>query len=826
MVSLAAREVQTSGEARNAQAAVAACFHCGEPCRAEGFANAEKHFCCQGCLTVHELLTTNGLAHFYDLNRHPGIRLNAPAREAQWAFLDQPELVRQLVDFQDDKVTRVTFQIPAIHCIACVWLLENLFQLHSAIGQCQVNFPRREVAIAFATGKLRLSELVNLLASIGYEPRLTLGELKQAAKPDRTRRKQWLQVGIAGFAFGNIMLFSLPAYLGLDTFTGPMFKALFGYLGLALALPVLIFSASDYWRSAFASLKQRVLTLDVPIALGLAAIYAQSACEILFLGRGGYLDSLCGLVFFLLCGRIFQYRTHERLAFDRDYKSFFPLAVTRKTAGGEQSVALSELRIGDRLLLRNGELIPTDCILIQGQACVDYSFVTGESAPVSNTPSAYLYAGGKQNGVVVEVEVVKPVSQSYLTSLWNHETFSKNRENNLNTLTNLYSRRFTRIVIAVALGAALFWLVCGAPGRAAKAFVSVLIVACPCALALAAPFALGTAHRLLARGGVFARNVLVLERLAEVDTIVLDKTGTLTSSQSGDWTFSGKLTEKTARLAYALASQSTHPLAISIAKKIGSAQPPRLVQDFAEFPGCGIKGIIEWMDVRLGSRDWLARCGVHIPESVSAPGSATYLAINGEFRGAFIFSNGLRPDVEQLVQRLRGRYGMALLSGDNESERQRFQQIFGSDAELRFNQTPFDKLEFVRALQSSGKKVLMVGDGLNDAGALKQSDVGIAVVEHTNAFSPASDVILQASRVVHLSTILRFARKAVRVVRVSFGISGLYNLCGISIAAAGILSPLICAVLMPLSSVSVVAFACGATHYAARRAGFSNLSST
>ena len=810
----------------------ASCFHCGEPCPDALFTRAEKTFCCNGCSIVHDLLTENGLGHFYDLNQTPGVRVRRAPTQVQWDFLDEPELQQRLLDFTDGQQSRVTFNLPAIHCIACVWLLENLFQLHSGIGRSRVNFLKREVAISFAPGQLKLSELVALLTSLGYEPSLTLGELeKRAAGP--ARKRQWLQVGIAGFAFGNIMLFSLPLYFGLDSFHAPFFQRLFGWLSLALALPVLLFSASDYWKSALLSLRRRLLTLDVPIALGLAAIYGQSVFEIATARGAGYCDSLTGLIFFLLCGRAFQQKTQDRLAFDRDYKSFFPLSVTRKGRAdngahgvtrptGEHRISLSQLQVGDRIVIRNGELIPADAKLVSGPAFIDYSFVTGESEPVAKGPGDYLYAGGQQIGAVIEIETVKPVSQSYLTSLWGHEAFQKNREADLQTLTNCYSRRFTFIVMAVALGAAAFWMASGNFPRGIKAFTSVLIVACPCALALAAPFTLGTAQRWLARGKTFLKNALVLERLTKVDTLVFDKTGTLTVSSANAVGFQGRpLNPMEAGWIYSLTRHSTHPHSVRVGESLAGERFVEPVQSFLETPGSGIEGQVQGREIWLGSRAWLesrgARAGTQTqPQPDGTEGSVVGVAIDGKFRGAFTLTSVLRPDIEQLLPGLAAHYEIALLSGDNEKERARFCGLIGGDARLHFNQSPLDKLRFIRRLQESGRTVMMVGDGLNDAGALKQSDVGVAVVEKAGAFSPASDVILEAASVPRLQEILALARRATRIVRWSFGISAAYNLVGITIAAAGVLSPLVCAVLMPVSSISVVLFACGMTTWAAR----------
>ncbi len=795
-------------------AAKPCCFHCGNACNAGRFEASNHVFCCQGCVTVFQILTENGLADYYSLDAQAGIRAPAPVANGKFGFLDEPAVRQRIVNFSNERTTRVVFRIPAIHCIACVWLLENLFRLNPAIGKTEVNFPRREATLSFATASVKLSEVVAILTSLGYEPDLKLSDLDSKPRSGGQRRL-WMQTGVAGFAFGNNMFFAIALYFGVDSFSGPAFKMIVGYLSLALAIPVLLFSAQDYFRLAWQGLKQKMLTIEVPIAAGILVIFAKSAADV-FSGHGvGYFDSFAGLLFFLLCGRIFQQKTYERLAFDRDFKSFFPLSVTRRSEDGERSVSLSEIKTGDRLVIRNGELIPADGKLTSGDALIDYSFVTGEAEPVQLVLGDYLYAGGRQIGGAIELETVKPVSQSYLTSLWNQEIFTKATEDSLDSLINRYSQRFTKLVLAIALGAAAFWAFVD-PSKSLLAFTSVLIVACPCALALAAPFAFGTAIRVLGRQGILVKSAQVIERLAKIDSVVFDKTGTLTASGANAVRFEGApLSDEEERFVASITEHSVHPHAVRIADSLRAL--PTNVRSFIETPGCGMEGSVQGHEILIGSARWLADRGVAAPQSQT--GSASHLAIDGKYRGVFLLPNSVRAGVERMIASLGSKYRIALLSGDNEQERARFQKVFGPLAILKFNQTPFDKLDFVRDLQTAGQKTLMVGDGLNDAGALKQSDVGVAVVETVGAFSPASDVIMRADMAPELDAVLRFSKDVTRIVILSFAISSLYNVVGIAIAASGLLAPIVCAILMPLSSISVVAFASLATAWRARHLG-------
>ncbi len=762
---------------------------------------------------MFQILNDSGLERFYALEKQPGVRIGEAPPPDRFGFLDAGNLRAQLADYADERVTRVTLRVPSMHCLACVWLLENLFRLEPAIGASRVNFPRRELTVSFDHTLLPFSRLAHLLASLGYEPDINLGALREREERGPPgQRGLWLRIGVAGFAFGNIMLLSIPSYLGLRE--GEIFRPFFGWLSLGLSLPVLLFSASPYWRAAWLGLRRRMITIEFPIAIGLAALFVQSAFDVATGASEGYFDSFAGLVFFLLCGRWFQQKSYDWLSFDRDYRAYFPLSAQRIENGAVRDTPLTELRIGDRIRVRNGELVPADARLLAGEARLDYAFVTGEAEPVARAPGDHVYAGARQLGSAIELEIVKETSRSYLASLWDHEAFRKSRDTSLNNMTNRAGRRFTVGVLLFAAAAGVWWWGYH-PAEAPRVFASILIVACPCALALSAPFALGAALRLLARRRVFVKNTDTLEALARTDTIVFDKTGTLTHARPFAQFDGNPLSDADEAAVRAVAAQSTHPISRAIA---GAKPPTSPVIDFEEVEGLGVRGCANGRAVVIGSSAWLAQNG--ITGAPPPPSGAAALAINGVYRGRFSAVAGPRTDVAALARTLAARFRLALLSGDRDAERTRYAEWLGADAELRFRQSPADKLEAIRSWQAKGRRIAMIGDGLNDAGALRQADVGIAVTERASTFSPASDVILEADRLKQLPDLLRFSRAMLRVVYASFVISLCYNATGLTFAATGRLSPLVSAILMPLSSFTIISFALLGARWAAARTGW------
>jgi len=792
------------------------CAHCGELCDETGISFNDSNFCCLGCKTVFEILHENGLDAYYRLENKPGNTLKEAVKNQHYQYLDDPKVQQKILDFQDQNIAKIRLYIPSIHCSSCIWLLENLHRLKKGILVSQVDFPKKTARIDYNPVEISLREIAEMLTVLGYAPEITLEKgVDQQKKGSNKQRELLVKIGVTGFSFGNIMLFSFPEYLGMDRLIDPSFSRVFGYVSFLFILPVIFYSAGDYFKASLQSLKQHIISIDVPIALGISALFLRSVYEVISATGTGYFDSLAGLVFFLLLGRWFQGKTYENLLFDRNYKSYFPIAITRIKGEENKSVPINELKPKDRILVRNNELVPADCILISNATSIDNSFVTGESEPISVKKGDYIYAGGRQVGPGIQLEVKKEVSQSYLTQLWNNDAFKK--ENHREVMINRVSKYFTLIVLLLALFTSLYWYLVD-PGKILNAFTAVLIVACPCALALSTPFAVGNSMRILGKAGIFLKNGHIVETLANVNKIVFDKTGTIShQSNAREVTFNGNLTNQEASWVASLASNSIHPLSRMIVQKLETSQAQNFdTLNFIEVKGQGISGSVLGNDIQIGSADFLGLDDNDTPET-----SRVMVLINGNFKGTFNIQSSYRKGLASLLDRLALNYPMTVLSGDNASDKKYLEKIFPENAGLYFNQSAYDKLEKIKADQEKSKVVMMVGDGLNDSGALAQSDVGIAVTDNTNNFTPASDVILSGAQFNMLPGMLSLAKGTKRIIIASFVLSFLYNIAGLSYAVSGLLTPIFAAILMPISSISVVVFATLSTRLVATKYGFS-----
>ncbi|MFQ5498977.1 MAG: heavy metal translocating P-type ATPase [Candidatus Zixiibacteriota bacterium] len=798
---------------------VVTCCHCGASIDSSRVEGGDEQFCCQGCRTVHRLLVDQGLDRHYSRVRSKANAKLPDLDRNRYSFLDDAAVRDRFVEYSDGSLVRVTLSLPTIHCSSCIVLLENLYRLDGGISSSTVNFLRRELTLLFDENQTALRSVVELLVALGYEPSLSLEEVSDKDSDNR-RRSLYLRIGVAGFCFGNVMLLSFPEYLSSDSSPGVGFQRLFGLTSLVLSLPVLLYGAVDFFRSAWSAVRRRMINMDVPIALGIAILFARSGWEVAAEQGTGYFDSFTGLVFFLLLGRLFQMKTYDRLSFDRTYRSYFPAAVLVRNGESESTVPIEKLQPGDRMIVRNRELVPADSVLIEGHAILDYSFVSGEAEPREKASGDRIYAGARQLGSALELEVIRPVSQSRLTSLWSNEVMGKTQKPQIMALADRVSKYFTIVVLAVAVVAGIYWAR-ESVATAISVTTAVLIVACPCALALSTPFALGSATRWFGRNRFFVRGGRMIEALATVDTVVFDKTGTITSNNSANLFFDGpQLGSYDKSLIRSLVRQSVHPLSRLIYYQLSDSDLLD-VTEFVEKTSAGLSAIVDGHRVRIGTHSWAISLNEKSAMCADDPNrsSGVHISIDGKTAGQYRIKHPRRPGIGNLIARMRSKYRLSVLSGDSDRDRKWLRELFGDDADIRFGQSPQDKLEHVQKLQSKECRVVMVGDGLNDSGGLKQADVGIAVSEDTSAFSPACDGIIDAAQLHRLDSYIGLAKRTLRIIKISFGISFLYNIVGIGFAVQGLLTPLVAAVLMPLSSISVVLFASVGTSWSARREG-------
>ena len=771
------------------------CTHCGDSCESRDFAMGKHVFCCNGCLMVYQLLYQNGMTDYYRYEDRPGIS-QKNQNNVGFDYLDDKEIVDKLLEFNEGGLSKVTLHLPDIHCSACLWLLENISKLDPGIIQSRVNFISKKATITFRNEDTSLREVVSLLSKIGYEPRIKYNSL-DANKSDSTYDKKLLyKLGLAGFAFGNIMLLSFPEYLGFDK-ASYLFHI--GYINIVLAIPVLLYSGIDYLKSAVSGIKMGNLNIDLPIALGMVALFSRSAYEILSQSGEGYLDSFTGFVFFLLIGRWFQSFTYQALDFDRNYKSYFPISALVKQGKEWITKSIDNLAPRDIIRIRNLELIPTDGILKKGKARIDYSFVTGEADLISKKIGEEIFAGGKHQGESIEICVTKKVDQSYLTQLWNEDTFKKRSVSDTNKLVSVISKYFTLVVITIAVMTMTYWWIRDT-SMAFNTFTAVLIVACPCALALAIPFTYGNILRLLSRGGFYLRNVSTIENIQDIDHIIFDKTGTITDSTRIDISYFGKPLSLDLQSAIKSAcSHSSHPLSKAIVKELNNATLVD-IDSYEDVIGSGFYASCGGINLKLGSSTFI------FGTERTKKEHGVFIQIDGEYVGYYKFEHSLRNNIKNIIGGLQKEFKLSVLSGDSSQEQDRIIELFGEKSNIYFNQSPKDKLEKIKELQNQGQRIMMIGDGLNDAGALKQANVGIVISDKANNFSPACDGILDANKFDSLLDQLKYIRIAKYIIYGAFILAFLYNGIGLSFAITGHLSPVVAAILMPLSSITVIIY--------------------
>jgi P-type Cu2+ transporter len=792
----------------------ASCAHCQLPVPASLIrAEASEQYCCSGCRTVAEAIQASGLSWYYQLLDQATVGQPARTTGRDYAEMDDPSFAEAHVRTTAGGELETVFYVEGVHCAACVWLIEKLPQVAPGVREARLDFGRRLVTLRWQAGFIGLAQIARALDRLGYPPHPVRQGSEQLLQRDIERR-QLIHIGVAGAIAGNVMLMAFALYGAWFHGMEAGFRAMFRWASLGLAVLAVAWPGRVFFRAAWAALRTRTVHMDVPIALGLAAGLLGGAWNT-FTGVGEvYFDSVTALVFLLLVGRTLQER-QQRKAFDAlAMLSALTPRIARRFEGEQvHEVPQAALRVGDRVEVRAGESVPADGRILEGSAEFDLALLTGESMPERRSVGDLVHAGTVDRSDRVVIEVLRTGAETRVGQLMRLVEEHARRRAPLVRTADRLSGWFVAAVLLLAGICALWWGL-HAPELALEHTVALLIVACPCALALATPLAVAAAIGQAARRGILVKGGEVLEQLAKPGLLLLDKTGTLTCGAMQLSTWQGPAEVRAA--AAALERRSCHVLA----RAFVAAQPdgPQLAaHEVEETLGAGLAGIVDGRRVLVGSPAFLRGHGVACStepasswgealEAVLAAGQTPVaVAIDEVWSGLAGFGDPLREDSRAVLEQLRADgWQLGILSGDHPRVVAAVAQQLGFDLQFcHGGMSPEDKLAFVEhAMQT--QSVVMVGDGVNDAAALAAAQVGIAVHGGAEASLAAADVYLTEPGLAGLQTLFQGARGTLAVIRRNLSLSLAYNSVGISLAIAGLLHPVAAAILMPISSLTVV----------------------
>jgi len=688
---------------------------------------------------------------------------------------------------------RIMLSLPTVHCAACISAVERALNRTHGVQSARVNLTLKRVSIE-AKPDVTAEDMVAVLAGVGYEAHeLDAGTL-QATVTDQRGRELLMRLAVAGFAMMNVMMLSVAVWSGADSST----RELFHWISAAIALPAIAFSAQPFFRSAWSVLQHRHLNMDVPISLAILLASAMSFYEITQGGEHAYFDAALSLTFFLLAGRYLDHRTRAIARSAAEELAALEVPRAERLEGEDVvSVPIAELAVGDLVRVKPGGRMPVDGVVVDGQSELDRSLLTGETVPVFAGPDSVVSAGEVNLTGPLSLRVTAAGEDTSLHRMADLVAMAESSKNRYTSLADKAAGIYAPGVHMLSFLAFLGWMVAtgGDVRLSLNIAVAVLIITCPCALGLAVPAVTTAASGRLFRRGMLIKDATALERLAEVDTVVFDKTGTLTQG-TPELTNMGDHSLSDLQVAMALAEGSAHPLAVSLvaAAKRAGVKPAKLTK-LTEVPGYGVQGLWKGKTVRLGRASWL---GAKADEQ-----TATYLQIGSTEPVKFSYSDRLRKGASAAVSALKSQgMKLALISGDAPKAVEALANRLGIDDWIA-EALPQDKAARISALSESGARVLMVGDGLNDTAALAAAHVSISPATALDAARVASDIVLLGSDMSPMAEATVIARKATRRIKENFGIAAAYNLIAVPIALFGFATPLVAALAMSASSITV-----------------------
>ena len=796
------------------------CFHCGLPVGAGADYHArldgmERQFCCFGCQSVCSAIHEAGLQGYYQRTPEGALLGPPPEPPRDIEIYDMDEVQQEFTTCSGD--TRdIHLLVEGIHCAACVWLIERGLQRMPGVLSANVNLAAKRLHLRWDNQHATLSGLIRALASIGYsavpyDPDSAEGAIKKA------NRAMLYRLFFSGFAMMNMLWISVALYSGANQ---GEFRGFFHWIGFALATPTLLYAGYPFYRGAFGGLRGGRMTMDLPITIGLGVTYAYSLYITLTDNMAGevYFDTVTNLIFVILIGRYLEgmFR-HQAVSATNRLMELQPRVATVMRDGQEQMTPIRGVKPGDQVLIKPGSKVPVDGVVLEGHSAVDEAMLSGESAPVSKSAGAQVFAGTMNTSGALLVEVRALLQDTTLSKIIRLVEEAQSSKAPIQRLADTIVPWFVLVTLACASVTFFIWNVQDFE-IALMAATSVLIITCPCALGMATPMSIAVASGLGAKHGILIKNGLVLETLAKVTHFVFDKTGTLTEGKMSIAQIhvaAGMEAADILRSAAAVERYSEHSAAKAIIAEAEKAQPDYrsiAVTGFQATAGLGVEANVAGQAMLLGSAEWLTQRGIAMDarlqsqahELESQAMSCVHAAQNGIHVAIFALADRLRGDAQQLVDELRSAgIAMTLLSGDRKPVAEAIaKQLGGMDVIAEV--LPQDKDKVIQRLQQCGAVVAMVGDGINDAPALIRADVGIALGSGTDVSVESADIVLMHNELdkVRLATLL--SRRTLRTIKQNIGLSFLYNIIMIPLAMMARVSPLVAAITMPISSLVVI----------------------
>ncbi len=807
------------------------CFHCGLPIPPDDdvvarIEDEQQHFCCTGCKAVCEAIYEAGLEGFYRRTPEDASLAPPPELPKELALYDldevQEEFVGDLGELRD-----IHLLVEGIHCAACVWLIEHTLRAMPGVAHASVDLSGKRLHLKWHNQQLKLSRIIERLGQIGYaavpyDPEVAEGKLK------RQNRNLLYRMAFAGFGMMNLLWISIALYSGADQ---GEFRGMFHWVGFALATPVLLYSGHPFFKGAWVGLKNFHLGMDLPIAIGASITYLYSVYVTLSGSQLGdvYYDTVVNFLFVILVGRYLEaISKRQAVASTQRLLDLQPRVATVLRDDQEELVPIRAVKRGELVLVRPGERIPVDGTIVEGESALDEALLTGESLPVEKGVGASVSAGTINGHGMLKIEVEGALKDTALGRIIRLVEEAQASKAPIQCVADQIVPWFVAVTLALGSATFLWWLQTDFE-VALLAATSVLIITCPCAFGLATPMSIAVASGLGAKYGILVKNGEVLESLSSINHVVFDKTGTLTEgrmslvavhSEAGRWQISDDesmpepLVDLLRQLA-ALERYSEHPTAqaiLSWVEQQGGDYRKIAVNSFKNHPGMGISGEVAGRELIAGSAAWMEHSGVtrlsHLDQAeqeFQAQGvGVIHLALDGKEQLLIGIEDRIRPDAPQLIADLKAEgMQLTLLSGDRRQTAEAIAERLGG-MEVIAEVLPEQKDQVIAGLQRDGHKVAMVGDGVNDAPALVRADVGIAMGSGTDVSIASADIVLMSSELEKVRLATGLSRRTLRTIRQNIGISILYNIIMVPLAMAAVVTPLVAAISMPISSLAVI----------------------